>query len=508
MNRRQFLTTTGATAASMLLSACESSRSQRATSNATTRPVGANDDIRVAVVGFHSHGKSHIRAYKNMPGVRLVALCDVDEAVLHTQANLLAKDNVRVKTYRDIRALLDSKEIDAISCAMTNRWHSLAAVWGCQAGKDVCVEKPVSHCIWEGRKAVEAARKYRRVVQADLDNRSRPALDEAFAFVQSGQLGKIVFARAWDYKRRDTMGKLTGPQKIPDTIDYNLWTGPAPLLPLMRERFHYDWHWQWATGNGEIANNGSHQLDQIRWALAKNDLPRTVVSFGGRFGYGDDGQTPNTMAAVYDFDGIPVVYENRGLPAHGGAPAMSDFDGETAGGKPIRFRAGEDAHSGVAIFCEGGYYHGGAVFDNDGRELRRFGEPAMSDVPERRGSQANFIHAVRTRRTADLKTDIEQGHRSASVCHMGNVSYQCGQPVTFDAVRASLADNAHATTALDRMIAHLKANNVDTTKTPLTAGPVLTMVSANERFVGDDSERANLFVKDSYRAPFVVPNRV
>ena len=508
MNRRQFLTTTAAAGAAAVLSACNGGRAPNSVSSATTRPVGANDDIRVAVVGFHSHGKSHIRAYQKMPGVRLVALCDVDERVLQTQADLLAKDNVRVKTYRDIRALLDSREVDAISCAMTNRWHSLAAVWGCQAGKDVCVEKPVSHCIWEGRKAVEAARKYRRVVQADLDNRSRPALDAAFAYVQSGQLWKIAHARAWDYKRRETMGKLTGPQTIPATVDYNLWTGPAPLLPLMREKFHYDWHWQWHTGSGEIANNGSHQLDQIRWALGNRDLPRTVTSFGGRFGYVDDGQTPNTMVAVYDFDGIPVVYENRGLPAHGGGSIMSDFEGETAGGKPVRFRAGENAHSGIAIFCEGGYYHDAAVFDNDGNEIRRFDAPGASNAPERRRPQPNFIHAVRTRDTADLKTDIEQGHRSAATSHMGNVSYLCGGPTTFDDARKRLGPNAHASKALARMIEHLKANKLDPTNTPLTLGPVLTMDAKAERFTGDHAERANLFVKDAYRAPFVIPDRV
>src|SRR5438445_5093044 len=173
MNRRRFLQTCGAGVAAGVLAGCASPKPATAP---LARPVGANGDIRVGVIGFHSHGKSHIKAYKSMPGVRLVALCDVDEQVLTSQAAELAKENVRVKTYRDLRALYDDKEIDAVSVVTPNFWHSLATVWACQAGKHVCVEKPISHCIWEGRKAVEAARKYGRLVQADLDSRSRPSL--------------------------------------------------------------------------------------------------------------------------------------------------------------------------------------------------------------------------------------------------------------------------------------------------------------------------------------------
>ncbi|MGB7158379.1 MAG: Gfo/Idh/MocA family oxidoreductase [Tepidisphaeraceae bacterium] len=509
MNRRQFLTSTTATAAAMALSACQSGgRASRATAtstsaSATTRPLGANGDIRVAVVGFNSHGKSHINAYKRMPGVRLVALCDVDEKVLQTQADLLAKENVNVTTYRDIRKLLDSKEVDAISCAMTNRWHSLAAVWACQAGKDACVEKPVSHCIWEGRQAVLASRKYGRMVQADLDYRSQPTVAQAYAFVQSGQIGRIVYARAWDYKRRDTMGKVAGPQRIPDNIDYDLWVGPGPMLPVMRKRFHYDWHWQWATGNGEIANNGSHQLDQVRWALGKSALPTTVMSFGGRFGYADDGQTPNTQVAVYDYDGIPVIYESRGLPEKTGAKNMSNLEAEAADGRPVVIPH-DGGNQGVAIFCEGGYCYDGVIYDNDGKEMKRFD----TTPAERARPQENFIKGVRSRRNDDLRTDIEQGHRSATFCHMGNVSFACGEAMSFEKAQATVGENVHAAKALERMKAHLTANGVDLATTQLSVGPTLTMDSAAERFTGAASARANLFLRDSYRAPFVVPEKV
>jgi predicted dehydrogenase len=507
MNRRQFLATSTVATAATMLSACKSSssRSHPVTSSATTRPIGANSDIRVAVVGFNAQGKVHIRSYRKMPGVRVVALCDVDDRVLQQQADELAKDGVKVTTYRDIRKLLDSREVDAISCAMPGRWHSLAAVWACQAGKDANIEKPLSHCIWEGRKAVDAARKYDRMVQVNLNNRSRPALDEAIAYIHSGAIGKITHVHAWDFKRRETMGKVTGPQQIPDYIDYDLWTGPGPMLPLMRTKFHYDWHFQWPHGGGEIANNGSHHLDVVRWVLGKQGMPRVVQAFGGRYGYVDDGQTPNTLAAVYDFGGIPAVYEVRGLPVKAGAKQMPSMEGQTSDGRPFVFPQERGTH-GVIVFCEGGYCTiGGVVYDNAGKEMRRFdaAKPVRPNPPE------NFIKAVRSRKLADLKPDVEQGHLSATVCHMGNASMLAGGAMGFDAAKQSMAaGDAHAAKALDRMMAHLTANNVDLASTPITVGPKLTFDARNERFTGSHSDHANLFLKDSYRAPFVVPDKV
>jgi predicted dehydrogenase len=351
---------------------------------------------------------------------------------------------------------------------------------------------------------VRAARKHNRIVQVNLNNRSRPALDETFAFVHSGQIGRIVHVRAWDYKLRETMGKVTGPQKIPDHIDYNLWVGPGPMLPLMRTKFHYDWHWQWAQGSGEIANNGSHHLDMVRWALRSRG-PRTVQTFGGRFGYVDDGQTPNTSTTLYDFDGIPVVYEVRGLPDRGTAEHMSNVEAETADGRPVVFPH-DGGNNGVAVFCEGGYATSdGVVYDNAGKEIKRFDAAPRARVRP----QENFIKAVRSRKIADLKPDVEQGHLSAIVCHAANTSILTGASATFDAATKSIdAANAHATKALDRMKAHLAANGVDLAATPLTVGPKLTWDGESERFVGPGSAQANLFLKDSYRAPFMVPESV
>ena len=276
-----------------------------------SRVRGANDDIRVAVVGFRGHGKTHINAYLKMPGVRVVALCDADSDVLARGVAQFKARNEKVDAYTDIRRLLEDKSIDAVSTATPNHWHALATVWSCQAGKDVCVEKPVSHNIFEGRKMVEAARKYNRIVQADLDLRSDDGLAEAIRYIQRGELGKIVVVRGFCYKRRKSMGRVDGPQKVPESVDYNLWCGPAPMGSLMRKNLHYDWHWVWATGCGEIGNNGPHQLDVCRWVLGLAGLPKRVVSIGGRFGYDDDGETPNTQIAIYDCEPAPIIYEVR-----------------------------------------------------------------------------------------------------------------------------------------------------------------------------------------------------
>ena len=281
-------------------------------------PIGANDAVRVAVVGVRSKGNHHIEMFKEVPGVRLVALCDVDETILDQRAAELAADGIQVATDVDVRRLLERKDVDAISIATPNHWHSLMAVWACQAGKDVYVEKPVSHNVWEGRKVVEAAAKYNRIVQAGTQSRSDEALIELAAYLRSGQLGKILRARGFCYKRRESIGKVDGPQPIPAGVDYDLWCGPAPLEPLRRKQLHYDWHWVWDTGNGDIGNQGIHEMDMCRWMLGEETLPRRVFSIGGRFGYVDDAETPNTQIAVFDYPSAPIIFEVARASAEGG----------------------------------------------------------------------------------------------------------------------------------------------------------------------------------------------
>jgi predicted dehydrogenase len=466
---------------------------------------GSNEAVRMGIIGVRGHGRLHINRFAGMAeseGVRIVALCDVDRDVLAREVAALAQRGVQVKSYVDMRAMLDDPEVDAVSVTTPNHWHALATVWACQAGKDVCVEKPVSHCVWEGRKMVEAARRYDRVVQADFDSRSSPALQQIAEFLQAGELGRIQYVRAFNYKRRQSIGQATGPQPIPASVDYNLWTGPAPMRPLLRPNLHYDWHWVWATGNGEIGNNGPHQLDIVRWFLGKQTLPTTVVSLGGRFGYIDSGETPNTQIAVYDYDGIPVVYEARGLGRSRGNDQVDGFTGVTTTGKRIDHEyTGNDAHNNVAVFCEHGYVFGRVAYDNEGKPVRTFEAQGIDP-------KAHFVRAVRSRKLEDTRIDILEGHISTAFCHLGNISYMLGQQLSRQEVREQVVGDHHIDGAFGRFEDHLRLNGVDLGTEGLVIGPLLHFDSQTERFTGSLSELANEFLKDTYREPFVIPDRV
>ena len=259
---------------------------------------GANDDIRVAVVGFHGRGGDHIKGFSKIPGVRIVALCDCDSHVLQNEVQQQKKKGNNVQAYTDVRKLLENKDVDAISTATPNHWHSLITIWGCQAGKDVYVEKPVSHNISEGRRSWKPP--------ADTTALCRPArkaapsrcYPEAWAWIREGRIGKIKIARGLCYKPRESIGKVDGPQPIPEDIDYDLWCGPALKLPLRRKRLHYDWHWVWNTGNGDMGNQGIHEMDKSRWFGQMESCPPASSAIGGRLGYIDDGETPNTQMCV------------------------------------------------------------------------------------------------------------------------------------------------------------------------------------------------------------------
>jgi predicted dehydrogenase len=454
----------------------------------TARIRGANDDIRVAVAGFNGRGQSHIQGFQKIKGVRVVALCDVDQTVLDKAVKTFADRGQPVAAYRDIRKLLEDPNIDAVSFATPNHWHALGAIWTIQAGKDVYVEKPVSHNIWEGRQTVEAARKYQRIVQTGTQSRSSYGLREAFEWVQAGNLGKVLRARGLCYKRRPSIGKVDGPQPIPPTIDYNLWCGPAPEAPLMRKRLHYDWHWVWPTGNGDLGNQGVHQVDMCRWVLGQNALSPMVLSLGGRLGYVDDGTTPNTLIVFHDYRPAPLIFEVRGLPAGAGQDKMDSYQG---------------ASIGIVVDCEGGRllvksYSGATAFDTEGREIKKF-EGADDHF-------ANFITAVRSREVTALNADILEGHLSAALCHMANISYRLGQTHAPEEIRDAVRDNRDLAEALGRMEEHLAANQVDLKKTPATLGAVLRLDPATERFIGN--AKANAMLTRKYRKPFVVPKIV
>jgi len=489
LNRRTFLKNSTLAAAGVALSA-----------RSWGQVAGANGDIRVAVVGLNGRGRSHLQSLARVPGVRVVALCDIDTAVLERAKANLTPD---VKTYVDLRELLASRDLDAITIGTPNHQHSLQAVWACQAGKDVYVEKPVSHNVWEGRQLVAAAAKYNRVVQAGTQIRSGEGLQEAVAWVRAGNLGKIIVARGFCYKRRDSIGLADGPLKIPSTVNFDLWCGPAPLEAPRRKRLHYDWHWVHVTGNGDVGNQGIHQMDVARWFLGEKGLPRRTLSIGGRLGYVDDGDTPNTQVVVHDYATAPLAFEVRGLPAKAGAGGGGGGEDDKGGGR----RSGMDQYRGVSvgnvIDCEGGSvvtsnYFTATAYDKAGKVLKEF-----------KGTDRhmqNFIDVVRSRKAADLYGPIEQGHISSALCHLGNISHVLGQTTESGVLREKIRDEGGIAEATGRMMEHLAANGVDLGKTPLTRGVTLAIDATKENFTGEFAAQANPLLTRKYRAPFVVPD--
>ncbi len=495
LTRRQFLHATALSTAAIWLPGCATAGSSKV--------VGANDTIRVAVVGFGGRGGDHISGLRKLAdkGVRVVALCDADRRILGAGVDSFAKRNEKVEGYTDIRQLLENKDVDAITVATPNHWHSLAVVWACQAGKDVYVEKPISHNVWEGRQAVNAARRYKRIVQAGTQSRSSSGIRDAIAWVRAGNLGKIQIARGLCYKPRKSIGKTQGPQPIPPEVDYDLWCGPAPKAPLRRKNLHYDWHWVWDTGNGDLGNQGIHQMDIARWFLGVDELSPAVFSIGGRLGYDDDGETPNTQYVFHSYPHAPLIFEVRGLPK------AKEFQEKDWNANMDRFMG---AAIGVVIHCEGGHvvvpdYAGAIAYDKDGTEMKKWS--GASDHYE------NFIKAVRSRKVSDLNADILEGHLSSALCHTGNVSYRLGVREAPDAIREAIQANKAALETFDRMADHLAKNGVDLKSTRVTLGKVLHMNPKTERFEGStgpgsSASAANALLTRPYRAPFVVPAKV
>jgi predicted dehydrogenase len=470
---------------------------------------GANGDVRVAVIGLYGKGKDHVESFRALPGVRVVALCDVDSVVLEKAAQATPANAPRPQTFTDLRELLARPDIDAVSIATPNHQHALQAIWALQAGKDVFVEKPVSHDLWEGQQLVKAAEKYGRIVQAGMQNRSSPAIAEAIAWQRQGHIGKLLAARGFCYKRRDSIGKTKGAQPVPPTVNYDLWLGPAPRAQLRRARLHYDWHWQWATGNGDIGNQGNHQLDVARRFLGESALPLRVRSVGGRLGYLDDGETPNTLLVSYEYASAPLIFEVRGLPARP-QPGAAPTPGSAAGGTSAEAAAATmDQYRGLSvgniIDYEGGYisvpakdYSSAQAFDREGRLLREFKGSASH--------YQNFIQAVQSRRAADLNAPVLEGHVSSALSHLANISLRIGQRARVSELRAPLGAHPLLAEALSRLQEHLQHNEVDLARTPLHLGAQLQLDPVTQTFQGEHATAARRFAQETHRKPFVLPD--
>ncbi len=487
LSRRQFVKTGLSTAGLLAAGAPFLARSR-----------AVNEEVRIGVIGIGSSvkiggkGKADIRDWRKQTGARVVALCDVDANILGAEVEQFKKWGEPVATYSDLRKLFESKDIDAISITTPNHWHALATVWACQAGKDVFVQKPASHNLFEGRKMVEAARKYNRIVLCTSGSREPTGYQEALAWLCGGGLGKIQLIYGVNYKPRPSIGKVSGPQPVPDGLDYDLWSGPAPMQPLRRQFLHYDWHWDWQTGNGDLGNMGIHYVDGCRMATGQR-LPRHVLSLGGRFGYDDDGQTPNTQLLYFDYEPAPVIFDVRGLPRD------KTFLKDTWNAKAMDNLHGQQC--GLVIFCEGGYLAINKAFDKQGNVVKEF----KGETPD---LNRNFLDAVRSRKREALVADIEEGHLSAALVHLGNISYRLGKSTPPGEIAERVAGRKELVAAFDKFQAHLTANAIDLAKTPAALGPLLTMAPDTERFTGEFAAEANKFVSREYRKPFVVPERV
>jgi predicted dehydrogenase len=408
-----------------------------------------NNRVRIAVVGLGGRGSSHISAWSRMPNVEIAAVCDVDES--HIGAKMKALESrgptTNVTTYVDYRKLLEDKTIDAVSLATPNHWHTLQTIWACQAGKDVYVEKPCSHNVFESQQIVAAARKYDRIVQMGSQSRSSEALQEGVQRLRSGEFGEVYMARGLCFKWRDTIGR-TPPEPVPPGVDYDLWLGPAPKREFTKNRFHYNWHWFWDTGNGDLGNQGIHEVDIARWGLGVTH-PTKVSAIGGKFMFDDDQETPNTITATYEFDvnGVKkmMTFEVR----HWISPHEAGID-EGKPGNTI----------GNQFYGSKGYL----VIDNYTKYYSFMGRDQTPGPAATKGDThwANFIDAVRSRKRQDLNAEIEEGALSCNLVHLANISYRVGRTLHWDA--------------------------------------------KNLKCIGDDE--ANRMLTRDYRTPFVVPENV
>lgn len=478
ISRRRFIQLSGVAAASTLAPSIQAQ--------------GASEDIRVAVIGFRSRGKVLMDQVIKAQGARVVALCDADQDVLKKQVQRLDGQGIKVDGYTDLRDVLDRKDVDAVVSATPNNWHALVTIWACQAGKDVYIEKPVSHGIFEGRKMVEAADKYERIVQGGFQNRSDIGLAKFYPWMQEGNLGKVLKVRGLCYRNRASIGKRDTPLAPPSAVDYNLWLGPADDLPIYRPQFHYDWHWVYNTGNGDIGNQGPHEMDLCRWALNDADLPSSVISFGGRFGWNDAGDTPNMHAALYDFNGTPVLFEVRDMRLKPDLNASPNYKGTRVG---------------VIITCEGGEFRGGRnggwVYDNEGKKVQQFKGDGG------KGHMDNFLAAVRSRKRESLRAPVASAQLSSNLSHMANISYRVGKPYAPEVLRDQLKNQPDLNETLDRYEAQLADWNINLTKDPWTLGPLLQFDAKTETFTGGPLfKEANQLVRRAGRGEFKIPDTV
>ncbi len=486
LTRRRFLSDTAI--ASAVLAATSNAVSTVTNASAADSATPANDKLNLMLCGIGGRGRFLSKLIANNRECHIKYFCDVDEAIGHERLDEFEKlFHYRPQLIRDMRHGLDDKEIDAAVISTPNHWHALAGIWTMQAGKDVYVEKPVSHNISEGQRLIEAVQKYQQICQTGTHSRSLPGTIEAVDYVQSGKIGEVKLARALCYKRRGSIGSK-GVYEPPKSVDYDLWVGPAEMQPLTRPRIHYDWHFQYHFGNGDINNQGVHEMDIARWALGIDSLCDSAISYGGRLGYEDAGDTANTQVSICKSGDKTIVHEMRGLPSD---PLMKAAIGNIFYGT-----------EGVVVLTGWGT---GFALDLDGKVVRKFNIGSKGALLGSEHIQ-NFVDAVKSRNPDDLNGNIRDGHLSAGLCHIASISYRLGKQTPVDQVQKAVQefggtdDNVET---LQRTVAHLKGNGIDLAATPMTLGPVLKIDTKAETFI--DNEAANAMLTRKYRKNFEVP---
>ncbi|MEP4078441.1 Gfo/Idh/MocA family protein [Haloferula sp.] len=486
VDRRRFLRTAGAAALAPAVGRAAGS--------------GANEQIRVAVIGLGTRGPAIAWNLLKIPDVELVAICDADTERMDDFEKKLSKDPKAgrgVKKVQDFRKVMDDPEIDAVMICTPNHWHAHMTLMACEAGKDAMVEKPVCHTIWEGWRMMEAAKKHGRIITGGFQNRGDSGLIRFFDYLESESqpVGKLESVNALWHRFRESIGKRKSPLKPPASVDYNLWLGPAMDEPIYREKFHYDWHWMWNTGSGEMGNLGAHNLDIARWAIGDpKDKPVRVLSAGNRFVWDDAGETPNMHWARYDFgNGIPFTVEVRDLNLKPDVKRLAGFKGIS---------------SGMILKYEGGEFRGGRgggkLYGNDNKVIEKFAGDGGKD------HLVSFFNAVRSRNESDLRCKLEDAVYSSQCVLMGGLATRIGSPATPDDISKVMSGEPKAVQGMwEHMGEHLENWDIDYAKEPWMLGPELTYDWKAQHFSAASEPaalaKAQALHQRSYREAFPFP---
>lgn len=455
------------------------------TASSITFAANANEEIGVGLIGCGGRGGELMKYFMNIDGVKMTGFYDPDPGRANASKKASKSEG---KVHTSLENLLADDSIDAVIVATCNHWHCLAAIRAMEAGKDVYVEKPLSHSQWEGQQTVAAARKYNRICQMGTQQRSDPMQAEIQKFLHEDKvLGEIQSARVNRYGQRGPIGKRSEPLVIDSKMDYNMWLGPAQDVPIYRNNLHYDWHWDWNTGSGEMGNWGVHVLDDVRNNIFQDrvTLPKRIIGGGGRVAWNDAGESPNVHFVYFDTGSIPVVIGLSNLKLIGSA-------------KP------PGPGSGYIAYCEGGRLEGqrgkAVAFDKDGKEIKSFKGSGGNEL-----HQQNFINAVRSRNASFLNTEVQVGHDTTGWCNLANIAFRAGDTFSYGAAKEVSGDGGIWNSLLEETDKHLQSHNIKIESSEIKLSPMLTVDVESEQFVGDHADQANAYLKREYRKGFEVP---